>query len=677
MIKKELKNFNIELDGIQLPVTLPASVLSALEAAGLEPKSDISTARYHTTLYLDSIEEGRKYLLRLSGIVGCARLIFNGTEILEKKCNRFSLFDVSGSVTVGDNLVEIIFSDDSSDILSAGIWGSFELLSFSGAIIENLRVTQKFDGDTVNLEIKIDLYGNGENMRAVATLVSSAGHVYYAGLTKTRGSITVKDPLFWWPRGLGVQNLYRLTVNIYGETEIEDTAEMRIGLRKITTANNADGHTLDIGGVEFLPMGAIYTPGPSKTPESVRKHTDWIVSSAYRSAFNTLVIPECAEALPDSFYELCDVYGIVVIHELSGLSEREAELLRRVGHHASFAPVDVTVGDEIYETCEAMREIIPELDFAQYESRESYPGRLALDSEKTLYSILPDGERNIFSPAADELLASKAIDILTSISKDYLYPSSISELSYLSGVISANEIKKDMIKRRLSRGELGRAVFDGIFSAERGISSCSLDSEYRWRAAQYIAAKFFAPTVIYAENEGACVGFSISNERRLAFVGKLEYKLLDSKNNLIYKSSEEVASTEMSARKLFTRDLSEYLSGHEREYYLEYSLFEGTSVIYRDTLLFCREKEFKYENPKIKYEIVGDERKFSITLSAAAFAKGVEIDFSGIDASLADNFFSITSSAPQKISFNVIGAPTSAEMLTKIVKIRSLYDIGR
>ena len=183
--------------------------------------------------------------------------------------------------------------------------------------------------------------------------------------------------------------------------------------------------------------------------------------------------------------------------------------------------------------------------------------------------------------------------------------------------------------------------------------------------------------MIFAERDGARIGFSISNERRLAFIGDIEYRVLDNKNNLIFKGTRNADITEMSARKVFTEDLSEIIAGHEREYYLEYTLREGTSIVYRDTLLFVREKEFKLADPKIKCEIVGEERRFAITLSASAFAKCVEIEFDGFDAILADNCFDITSSAPQKISFNLLGAPTSAEMLMKVVKIRSLYDVGR
>ncbi len=677
MIKKEIKDFKLTLgDYTELGVTLPASVFSTLKKLGYNTQTSAKSAKYHTYIHLDSISEARRYVLRLRGIVGKATLLMNGAAIAERRNNGTSLFDISGAVLPGENLLEIIFSGESSDIPSAGIWGRAELLSFGGAIIEEIHVTERFVGDTVNVEVVCDLYGSGENMRAVATLVSSAGHVYYAGLTRGRGNIVVKEPLFWWPRGLGLQSLYKLTVNLYGEAEIEDTEEIKIGLRQITTANNADGQTLEVGGVEFLPMGAVYEPAHEPSPESLKAHIEWVVSSAYRAGFNTLVIPKDTY-LPEEFYNLCDVSGIVVIHELSELSDAARELIKTAGRHASFGPVDIIGGEEIYEFSESLREIIPELDFAQYEEREEYPKALSLPTEKTLLSYVPEGERNIFSPKVESLLGEHTISILGDISDKYLYPKDLSEISYVSNLIAAERIKKSILNKRLNRGNSGRAVFNNIFSANTAVSYSSIDSLSRWKALQYYAAKFFAPTLVYAENEGACVGFSISNERRLAFIGEIEYKLLDAKNNIIEKGVEEVAITEMSARKVFTKDFSEKLLGHENEYYLEYSLREGTSIIYKDTLLFSREKEFKYENPEIKYELVGDERRFAITLSAKAFARGVEIDLDGVDAILTDNFFDLTSSAPVKISFNTPSSKKSASELSELVKIRSVYDVGR
>ena len=679
MVKKELKIFKLDFGADNgLSAIMPASVFSVFSDSGISPSSNATRARFYTTLHIDNIDAARSYVLRFSGLTRGGVILINGNTVGESEDREVILLDVKSSLTVGDNLLEIIFDGENDTLLASGVFGAAELLSFGGAIIERVSVTQSFDSGAVTLGIKVGLYGRADNTRAVATLVSSAGQVYYAGLTRGKGNIIIKEPLYWWPRGLGIQSLYKLTVNLYGDSEVEDTKEIRIGIRRITTANNADGSTLEISGVEFLPMGAVYEPSLDLSPAETKRRNEWIVSSAHRAGFNSLVIPKGADILPDSFYELCDVSGIVVIHELSPSVENAARLLSERGNHASFGPVDIIGESEsIDKTCERLREIIPELDFAQYDNREDYPSYATLPCDKTLRANIADGDDNIFSERLETLAGEHILSELANISKTQLYPKNLSDLAYTSRLLASDRIKTQIIEKRLKRGALGRAVFSSVSSPDAFVSHSSIDSLGKWKALQYSAAKFFAPTVIFAERDGARIGFSISNERRLAFIGDIEYRVLDNKNNLIFKGTRNADITEMSARKVFTEDLSEIIAGHEREYYLEYTLREGTSIVYRDTLLFVREKEFKLADPKIKCEIVGEERRFAITLSASAFAKCVEIEFDGFDAILADNCFDITSSAPQKISFNLLGAPTSAEMLMKVVKIRSLYDVGR
>ena len=61
-------------------------------------------------------------------------------------------------------------------------------------------------------------------------------------------------------------------------------------------------------------------------------------------------------------------------------------------------------------------------------------------------------------------------------------------------------------------------------------------------------------------------------------------------------------------------------------------------------------------------------------MTSNTFAKGVNIDFDGIDVVLSDNFFDLTDNKPY-----VVTAKTtcSAKELKKALKIMSVYDIGR
>ena len=63
-----------------------------------------------------------------------------------------------------------------------------------------------------------------------------------------------------------------------------------------------------------------------------------------------------------------------------------------------------------------------------------------------------------------------------------------------------------------------------------------------------------------------------------------------------------------------------------------------------------------------------------MTLTATAFAKGVEISLGDIPVYLSDNYIDITSAAPVKVTMTV-GSLETVERVRSMLKVRSVYDI--
>ena len=267
--------------------------------------------------------------------------------------------------------------------------------------------------------------------------------------------------------------------------------------------------------------------------------------------------------------------------------------------------------------------------------------------------------------------------MLLSVANNYPYPATLSDFSYASALSSAKRVGEKVKECRMSLGETGRAVFSKLGDGDVRISSSAIDSFARWKPLQYYSARYFSPVALYAEMTPSGILFSMSNEQRNDFIGTIEYRIADSSNHTIYKNSEACEFTAMTARRLFTRDLSEDIKGHEREYYLEYYLKEGSSVISRNTLLFVPEKYFKFEEANINWQVSGFDRKFSVTLTSDKFIKGLEIDFEGADAVLSENYIDVTSDSPIKISFTVTGALESASRLNEALKTRTVKSLSQ
>ena len=681
MVKREIKKFKLDISDIIYECEAPATINSILRESGNDYRSLSGVISFDADMYVEQAAFVSKHTyIRVKSVKQPASLYLNGNLVGELCGDGMpKSFDISGRAALGANTVSIRFNLDECDRRGlVGVFEPIEVLRFSEAIIDRVHLLQTHEDGKVNVSLKLDLLGTTDNVRAVATLVSSAGQIYYAGLTRGKGSIHIPDPLYWWPRGFGVQNLYKLTVNLYGEVEVEDSFETKIGLSTITTSSAADGSTLLINGVRFLPMGATYEADECPDVTSYLKKEEALVTSAAMSQYNALVLPLGAVRPSERFFELCDIHGIVVIEEIDSFDDDNIERISRISHHASYGIADIVACSDIERLADCLNNAAPNLEYSILDKAHEYIKAPSLPSEKTLRSVVPEGERNLFSESVEAIADEGAIaDMLLSVSKNYPYPATLSDFAYASALASAKRVGERVKECRMSLGETGRAVFSKLGDGDVRISSSAIDSFARWKPLQYYSARYFAPVALYAEVTPSGILFSASNEQRNDFIGTIEYRIADSSNHTIYKNSEACEFSAMSARRLFTRDLSEYISGHEREYYLEYYLKEGSSVVSRNTLLFVPEKYFKFEKPNINWQVSGFDRKFSITLTSDKFIKGLEIDFDGADAVLSENYIDVTSDAPIKISFTVTGALESASRLNDAVKIRTVQSLSQ
>ncbi len=368
MIKQSIRSFTMNWgEYVGLSCTLPASMYSVLLEHGLidDPYYRLNEKKY--TDYSrkpadffsefeveESLLKMKHILLRMSRLDTLCRIYLNGKEIAEtENMHRTYLFDVKDVLIKGKNQLHISILPPHSEmdkrqaefplptdpncypgashlrkafymsgwdwaptLPDMGIYGEAELIAFDRKIIDNIIVKQTHTEDAVNLELTLETLGEDDMSRAVATLVSPAGNVYYGGFSGNKSLITVKNPDLWWPNGLGAPNLYKLSVNLYSETEIEDSKEMKIGLRTLTVSRNKDGigeeFAMTVNGVKFFSMGANYVPEDSLIARSTAERTRRLLRDCRNANFNTVRVWGGAYYPPDWFYDLCDEYGLVV-----------------------------------------------------------------------------------------------------------------------------------------------------------------------------------------------------------------------------------------------------------------------------------------------------------------------------------------------------------------------------
>ncbi len=298
----------------------------------------------------------------------------------------------------------------------------------------------------------------------------------------------------------------------------------------------------------------------------------------------------------------------------------------------------------------------------------------AFPSIKTMREVCPEAELNCFSRVVENHQKCKGGNkkILTYLADNYLYPISFETLVYASQLLQADAIKYGVEHFRRNRPYCMGSLYWQFNDCWPVASWSSVDSNLRYKALHYAAKKFYAPVEMGFFLEGDLLTVNISNETMKDFEG--EVRLYVTTSDLKVK---EEHINRISVKSLTSKDVLiinvDMSSMYDTFVYAD--LYdENGNFITRNTQLLCAAKHYEWKNPNINVDIRDIDGGVEFKVTSDVFAKGVNIDFDGIDLVLSDNFFDLTDGKPY-----VVTAKTncSAEQLKKALKVMSVYDIGR
>ncbi len=707
MYRLKIKDFKLNIDDrVGVKGVLPCSLCTALAAAdGCEPwqvNTDVGMVEFAGVIEIEPHVLAMKHVcLRLSGVSEPAEVILNGKAISTPDSrDRIYVYNVKDRLFPGYNTVSIRFSRSERGESPSGIRfrdgdvydpaiESVSLLAFNAAAISSVNVTQTHGEGGVTLNVNMGMIGDRSEVRAVATLVSPTGKIYYSGLADGSGAISIPDPLLWWPSGMGVPNLYDLAVNLYHGDSAEDVFEMRVGLRDLAVSTESGSMSVSVGGVPVFLKGMRILPERFGAEFADPERLATVIASAARAGVNALYVSPYGKAPSDRFLELCDEQGILAVIGVSDRSPSEnspddaakREIVdgpRRISYHACLAAF--YINSEITPSANALREFIETYCFgasAIVAAGEPYVEMpLSVPGARTLRELLADGEENVLSYAGEMATEPRGElpTSLLSMSAEYKLPAGNRSLAYLSQLAAL-----DCLESRLSGARASGARYffaDRLGDSRPLISSSSLDYFGRWKASHYGILRLFSPVVVLHKRVGHSVTFTAYNDKLKSYSGTLTYRVLDSDNLELYRGTLECQDlAPASSRELGTLNFAEYVDGYERERYLVYSYNDGIRTR-EATVLFVPKKHFKFRNPLIRATVSGSGKHFDVTLYSAGFAGKVWLQFANTDAVFSENGFDITDNAPKRISFET-SETVSAERLESEIDIISLYNAGR
>ncbi len=297
---------------------------------------------------------------------------------------------------------------------------------------------------------------------------------------------------------------------------------------------------------------------------------------------------------------------------------------------------------------------------------------------KTVKTFTAPGDRNIFSRVMEMHQRNAAANgkIMTYLSATYLYLSDFEMLLYASQLLQADAIRYGIEHFRRNRGRCMGTVVWQLNDIWPVASWAGIDYYGRWKALHYAQKRAFAPVMISCEEVGElserpfCVAqpapieksarLHVANETMERADGTVRWSLRKSDGEVILEGAQEVRVEPLSGLWLEKMDFSSY---DELEVYISYSFEKENETVSENTTLFTAPKHFRFHDPQLSWRREGN----SLIVSAAAYAKNVEIAGVDGDVKLSDNFFDMN---PGKKRVEIVSGDASAFTLKSVYQIR-------
>ncbi len=264
--------------------------------------------------------------------------------------------------------------------------------------------------------------------------------------------------------------------------------------------------------------------------------------------------------------------------------------------------------------------------------------------------------------------------IMNYLQQTYRYPTSFTDVLYASQLLQAEAIRYGVEHFRRNRGRCMGAIYWQLNDCWPVISWSSIDYCGRWKALHYYAKRFFAPILVSCEEESwltqeanmnrqhftfeKSIRLNVANETLKDTQVLVRWNLRNAFGESLREEQEEATVPALSAVWLEKTELPEV------DVFTRYVSFEAWidgEMVSEGTVIFSYPKYFRYEDPRLSLETDGTY----ITVTAAAYAKSVEIQNEAEDLVLSDNYFDLN------------GGSRTVEILrgeAKGLRVRSVYD---
>lgn len=326
---------------------------------------------------------------------------------------------------------------------------------------------------------------------------------------------------------------------------------------------------------------------------------------------------------------------------------------------------------------------VPFTDYRRYYFRYlSEFGFQSFPSVETVKTFALPEDCNPFSYVMEKHQRNNAANgkIMNYLHQTYLYPTSFDAFVYASQLLQADAIRYGVEHFRRNRGRCMGAIYWQLNDCWPVISWASIDYCGRWKALHYAAKRFFRPLTLSCAEEGLLtqdpnINFEryeyeenalkkgmrlcVENETMLSHTVEVTWQLRRADASVIRQGRETVTVEPLSSKWLEYEDFADADTFGD---YIAYQMTENGAPAASGTALFCAPKHFRFADPQLALRVEGEE----IVVTAAAYARSVQILNADDTLKLSDNFFDMNAGETRVRILS--GQPSG-------LRVRSVYDI--
>lgn len=290
---------DIYLNGVIIKSTENMLIPHEISVAGMLKKGK-NTLTVHIK---PAVIEARKYPLALNENA----LEYNYESLYIRKAPHMYGWDIFPRIVSGGIFRPVYLIERGLDRVSE-FYGYTSDITERGAKLYFAYNTEISSDDITRYTVKLE----GRCKESVFSLTSKLYH------TGGRMSLTVKDPMLWWPRNAGEANLYDVTFTLYKDGEVADVHRTRMGIRTVeldrtSTTNEAgegqfcfivNGKPIFCMGTNWVPIDSLHSRDAERLPGILPMLTD--------IGCNIIRIWGGGIYEDERLYNYCDEQGIMV-----------------------------------------------------------------------------------------------------------------------------------------------------------------------------------------------------------------------------------------------------------------------------------------------------------------------------------------------------------------------------